>query len=186
MSDETLERLTEEVVRERTPIPGVPNNLEALLAAAKDAPLYYDDDPDNRAIKARQRLAALAPALAQEVLDQREVGEALAKALQEEHARTESMCCDVCAAKVRNGVYTKGCTSCEALARWAELQPGALLPTAETEEEVRDDLIDSACRCCGVGIQVVPEDAVDLCLACLQGKGGDTNAPCKACKEPPR
>ncbi|KKK69169.1 hypothetical protein LCGC14_2936740 [marine sediment metagenome] len=189
MSDETLERLTEEVVRERTPIPGVPNNLEALLAAAKDAPLYYDDDPDNRAIKARQRLAAQARALAQEVLDLRGAGGALAEMaeyivapVRSQHMRDTTDDCD-----------DARCIACdeladwdEALARWAELQPGALLPTAETEEEVRDDLIDSACRCCGVGIQVVPEDAVDLCLACLQGKGGDTNAPCKACKEPPR
>ena len=55
------------------------------------------------------------------------------------------------------------------------------------DTEVPDDLINSACRCCGVGIQVVPEDAVDLCPACYRGKSGDTDARCKACeKEPPR
>ena len=138
MSDETLERLTEEVVRERTPIPGVPNNLEALLAAAKDAPLYYDDDPDNRAIKARQRLAAQAPALAQQVLDLRGAGGALAERLNLMTLSSHFTDCeapgdllefDLCLAQpcVENRI---------ALARWAELEQAA---PPEGEEGERDE-----------------------------------------------
>ena len=188
--------------------------LEALLAAASkdctekcrgtacfvqpcgrhcDYPYTDEGLPACRACDAqdaaKRDLAALAPALAQELIERRRVGGGLTEAMQEYERMWESandcpecvgsLCADHALQLILARTKAK-----DAADRWAELQPGALLPTAETEEEVRDDLIDSACRCCGVGIQVVPEDAVDLCLACLQGKGGDTNAPCKACKEP--
>jgi hypothetical protein len=48
----------------------------------------------------------------------------------------------------------------------------------EGTEEDRDDLIDGVCRCCGVPLKITPEDAVDLCLACYRGKGGDTDELC--------
>ena len=125
------------------------SELAELLAAAKDVPLYYDDDPDNRAIKARQRLAAQALALAQEVLDLRGAGGALAEMaeyivapVRSQHMRDTTDDCD-----------DARCIACdeladwdEALARWAELQPGALPPTAQGETEVRDGVLSAADR----------------------------------------
>lgn len=57
--------------------------------------------------------------------------------------------------------------------------------TEQPDEEVdgdspeRDDLIDATlCSCCGTGIQVLSEDARDLCMPCLMSKDGDTNDSC--------
>ena len=41
-------------------------------------------------------------------------------------------------------------------------------------------LIQTSCRCCQKPLLVPEEDALDLCLVCLRGKGGDTNDPCAA------
>lgn len=44
--------------------------------------------------------------------------------------------------------------------------------------EETGELIDGRCRCCNNPIQITPEDAVELCLLCFRGKGGDTDEPC--------
>ena len=97
-----------------------PSDLAALLEAATSS--GRGDYPGSGDVgKARQQLYDLAPALAQEVLDQREAGGALAEAF--EH-RDHCECCIEC---------LHPCTefqelSAAAFNRWAEL----------AETEVRD------------------------------------------------
>lgn len=58
--------------------------------------------------------------------------------------------------------------------------PPAVPLTPEGEIDVEAIPILGFCRCCGTAIEVTPEDAVELCVACYRGKGGDTNDPCTA------
>ena len=87
MSDETLEKLTGEVVRERTPIPGVPSGLMKLVEAASSGPWRategWIDDVNNADLLSSEgafyshkdaHLAALAPDMAR-------AGQALVEAM---------------------------------------------------------------------------------------------------------